>query len=132
MAYSKFSAKPTVVNGRRFDSKGEAARFCELQNLERAGIIKNLELQPEFKIAINGKHCFTYRADFAYFEDQVRVIEDFKGMMTPMYRLKKRCVEAAYGFTIRETGIRPKRSARAMRVSQEVKQIFAEAGRKRA
>lgn len=132
MSFSKFRAKPTIVDGRRFDSKGEAARFCELQNLERAGIITNLELQPEFKIAINGKHCFTYRADFAYFEGQARVIEDFKGMMTPVYRLKKRCVEAAYGFTIRETGIRPKRSAKSDRISQEVKTIFAEATRRRA
>jgi hypothetical protein len=112
----------------------ESVRYLELRNLERAGIIKNLERQPEFEIAINGKLIFKYRADYAYDEDGVRVIEDFKSeaTKTPVYRIKKKAVEAAYGIKIRETGIRPKRDARSERISQEVREIFSEAGRKRA
>lgn len=134
MAYNKFKAIPTVVEGIRFDSRGESVRYLELRNLERAGIIKNLERQPEFEIAINGKLCFKYRADYSYDEDGIRIIEDFKSdaTKTPVYRIKKKCVEAAYGIKIRETGIRPKRSAKDDRISQEVKTIFSEATRRRA
>jgi hypothetical protein len=134
MSYNKFKAIRTVVEGIQFDSRGESVRYLELRNLERAGIIKNLERQPEFEIAINGKLIFKYRADYAYDEDGVRVIEDFKSeaTKTPVYRIKKKAVEAAYGIKIRETGIRPKRDARSERISQEVREIFSEAGRKRA
>ena len=58
MAYSKYSAKPTHVDGIRFASKAEAKRFGELKTLERLGIISGLKLQPMFAIEINGKHCF--------------------------------------------------------------------------
>jgi hypothetical protein len=53
----------------------------------------------------------TYRADFAYEQQGLsasenerwrRVIEDVKGFKTPVYRLKKKMVEAIYGITIRE------------------------------
>lgn len=83
-------------------SKREASRLSALRLLEKAGAIRNLEIQPKFPIAVNGIHCFNYVADFAYFEGNARIVEDAKGFKTPVYRLKKRIVEAYYGIKIRE------------------------------
>lgn len=105
MSYSKYNAKPTVVDGHRFHSKKEAKRYADLKLMQRLGEISNLELQPEFAIAINGKHCFKYYADFAYDRAGERVIEDVKSAATAKndtYRIKKKCVEAAYGISVVE------------------------------
>ncbi len=102
MPRNKFGAKKQSVDGIVFASRKEARRYQQLKLLERAGKITGLELQPPFVITINGVKCFTYKADFAYFEDNKRVVEDVKGVKTPVYRLKKKCVEAMYGFQIVE------------------------------
>lgn len=100
---SKYSAIRTEVDGITFASKREAARYQELKLLQRGGMISNLELQPVFPIIINGVRCGKYIADFAYFDGAARITEDVKGMKTPVYRLKKKIVEALYpGLVIRE------------------------------
>ena len=45
---NKYSNKKVTAYGIPFDSKKEAQRYCELRLLEKAGIIKGLELQKEF------------------------------------------------------------------------------------
>ena len=112
--YSKFRAKPTVVHGFRFASKAEARRYQELLLLGQAGEIRNLELQPRFPITSGGAKVASYVADFRYQERHVwflegaavsswrDVVEDVKGMKTPVYRLKKKLVEVQYGIQIRE------------------------------
>lgn len=130
MAYSKFNAKPTIVDGIRFPSKAEARRYSELKSLEQAGIITNLKRQPRYDICINGKLCFFYKADFSYSQQGAQVVEDVKGVRTDVYAIKKKCVEAAYGITIQEIGIQNKRSSKRD-VSQEVKEIFRDAARRK-
>lgn len=106
----KYRAKPCVINGIRFASQREGARYLELQLLEKAGEIKELELQPKFPIYVcrrqNGElhEAFKYVADFRYREGPrgVLVIEDVKGMKTALYRLKKKAFELQYGIEIRE------------------------------
>ena len=94
---SKYKAIPTAVDGIIFASKKEAARYGELKLLERAGIIKDLTLQPRYPIVFEGKLICTYIADFSYTDLSKRfVVEDVKGMKTPAYRLKKKLVEARY------------------------------------
>lgn len=82
----------------RFPSKAEARRYAVLRIEEKNKSITVLEAQPEFPIWINGVKVCTYKADFAYFRDQVRVIEDVKSgpTKTAVYRLKKKLVEASY------------------------------------
>jgi len=102
---NKYRAIKTVKDGITFDSKREAARYEDLKLLERAGEITDLTLQPKFPIMINGKEVFEYRADFQYEKDGERIIEDVKSAMTrklPVYRIKKKCVEAYYGVEIQE------------------------------
>jgi hypothetical protein len=99
---SKYKAVKTVVDGITFDSKKEAKRYTQLILEERIGAIRLLELQPRFDVVVNGKKICYYKADFAYYRDGVRIIEDVKGKKTDVYILKKKLVEAIYGITITE------------------------------
>lgn len=104
---SKYRAVPCVVDGWRFDSQAEGNRYRELVLLGLSGAIDNLELQPTYPLIVNGVLVGTYRADFAYRDLRAGgalVVEDVKGFRTPVYRLKKRMVEALHGVEIREIG----------------------------
>jgi hypothetical protein len=100
----KYGAIPTMVDGIKFASKREANRYRELRLLERAGEIHELTLQPVFPLtAGEGITVGKYLGDFRYYTREGElVVEDVKGMRTPVYRLKKRIVEACYGIQIRE------------------------------
>ena len=105
MSYSKYHAKKTVVDGHTFHSKKEASRYTELKFLQKAGSIKGLELQPKFDFVHNGIKICRYIADFRYIDvdlDQV-IIEDVKGVLTQLYKIKKKLLRAFYGFEIKET-----------------------------
>ncbi len=93
----KYRAQRTDCGaGHSHPSKAEARRCDELHLLQRAGKISHLEREVAFPFRVDGAVIFTYRADFAYFEDQARVIEDVKGCPTPVYKLKKKLIEAQY------------------------------------
>ncbi len=98
----KYNAKRTMVDSIWFASKAESRRYSQLKLMEKAGKIAELTLQPRFPIVVKGKACGLYVADFEYYENEERVIEDCKGFRTPVYQLKKRIVEALYGITITE------------------------------
>ena len=100
---NKYGAVKTKVDGILFDSKAEASRYMVLVLLERQGEIQRLELQPKFDCIVNSKKICSYRADFRYFTNRGVVVEDVKGMKTPVYRIKKKLVEALYpGVKIQE------------------------------
>ncbi len=94
--HSKYGARKTVVDNIEFHSAAEARRYGELKLLERGGYIRKLELQPVYRIEINGKHICKVILDFRYFEGQERVVEDVKGRDNAVSRLKRKMVEAAY------------------------------------
>lgn len=96
MRHNKYNAVKTVVDGITFDSGAEAKRYSELKLLLGTGEITHLEFQPRFDIIINGKFCGFYKADFSYFTEKQRTVEDVKGFKTPIYNLKKKLVEALY------------------------------------
>ena len=89
---SKYHAVKTVLDDVKFDSKKEAKRYIQLKQMERAGLIENLQLQVPFVLV--DKSCYgreiKYIADFVYVENDVEIVEDVKGVKTPVYRLKKR------------------------------------------
>lgn len=111
---SKFNAVPTMVAGIKFASKAEANRYRELVLLEKAGEITHLLLQPACLLYVTPLGASrrdptelipvgTYRGDFQYLTKAGQVvIEDVKGVRTPIYQLKKRIVEALYGIAIVE------------------------------
>lgn len=97
VAAHKYSAKRTTcAAGHSHPSKAEARRCDELALLEKAGLISNLQNQPRFDITIKGTKVCTYVADFGYLAGSDLVIEDVKGVLTPIYKLKKKLVEASY------------------------------------
>ena len=109
----KYRNTPTHVDGQRFDSKGEARRYQDLRLLERAGQITALRRQVSHRLEVNGVLIGFYRSDFEYVERGKHVVEDFKGVRTPEYRLKKALMKACHGIDIFETGSRRQPDARA-------------------
>ena len=101
---SKYKNIITKVGNIKFHSKKEAKRYQELLLLQKAGEIKELELQYAFEFCVDGKRIFRYYADFVYQDkDDNMIVEDVKGgIKTPVYRLKKKLVEAYYGIKITE------------------------------
>ncbi len=101
----KYRNEPTTVDGFTFASKKEAKRYQDLEILRRREEIFNLTLQPKYPIIVEGIKICDYVADFSY---QTRltgetVVEDTKGVKTPVYRLKRKLVKAVYGIEILET-----------------------------
>lgn len=103
----KYRAKPTEVDGIRFASKKEAARWKELLVLQASGVVKDIQRQVEYRLEFAGQLLCKYRADFVY--DEMRkglwhsVTEDVKGYKTPMYALKRKMMKVMLGIEIRET-----------------------------
>lgn len=110
--------KTDCAAGHLHDSKMEAARCDTLHALQQTGNITGLEQQPEFPVEINGKRVCVYKADFAYFVSTCRIVEDVKGMLTPVYRLKKKLVEAAHaGVVITEYPPRKRKVRKTRKVA---------------
>ena len=104
MRKHKYNAQKTIIDGIVFASKKEATRYSELKFLELAGEITELELQPKFPIVINEIKVGLYIADFRYKNkcETFFTVEDVKGWKTPMYKFKKKIVEALYKIKITE------------------------------
>ena len=110
---SKYNSRKTIIDGITFDSKKEAKRYLELKNKQDEGEISDLRLQvpfelvPSFTIEIDGKkrkrRNIRYIADFVYYENGQKVVEDVKGRKTEIYKLKKKLFEYKYNVTIKET-----------------------------
>lgn len=117
----KYGNKKVVVDGIQFDSKKEARRYCELKLLQRAGRIKDLELQKEFELipaqfedvpdAKSGKlkrkcieQACKYKADFCYKQDGQLRVEDTKSRATKTkdYIIKRKLLLWKYGIKIIE------------------------------
>ena len=103
-AENKYHATRTVVDGITFDSKREAARYTELKLMQRAGLISDLRRQVKFELIPKqqGERAVSYIADFVYSEDGQTVVEDVKGVRTPVYRIKKKLMLWRHGVRIRE------------------------------
>lgn len=100
----KYNAVKTIVDGHVFPSKAEAKRYGELKLLEKAGEISELVLQPRFDLRVNGIHICHYIADFSYVEwkNMEIVVEDVKGFVTDLFRIKKRLMKACCGIDVQE------------------------------
>lgn len=99
---SKYNNKKVQVDMYVFDSIAESKRYNELKLLEKAGKIKELELQPRFLLQEgfkkNGKtyRKIEYVADFQYEENGKLVVEDVKGIQTDVFKLKHKLFEHEY------------------------------------
>ena len=86
-----------------FDSKSEYFRFIDLQTLCKAGIITDLKIHVPFLlqekyINANNENIkeIRYEADFTYYKDGKFIIEDVKGFITDLFKMKKKLFESKY------------------------------------
>lgn len=94
---TKYHNYSFTADGKRFASKKEYKRYQELQLLERAGEIKDLDFQKKFVlIPAQRKHgryereC-SYIADFVYrTKEGELIVEDTKGVRTKDYIIKRK------------------------------------------
>lgn len=91
---NKFNAKKVRIDGHMFASKREGQRYAVLKQMQDAGQISDLELQPVFPLIINDKQVLIkskryrngraakYTADFRYRQDGKVIVEDVKSEAT--------------------------------------------------
>jgi hypothetical protein len=109
----KVNARRRTVDGKKFASGHEADRWFQLEMLQKAGHIHNLQRQVTIYL-----HAPTPRADApsvvghyvvdaTYIDNRTNrtVWEDAKGHpgRTPLYKWKKRHIQIEYGIDILET-----------------------------
>jgi len=97
---SKFGNVPVTLHGHRFASQAEGRYYLRLREREARGEIRELVCQPKYPMVIGGICIGHYIADFEYYQKGERVVVDVKGISTPVFRLKKRIIEALYDFKI--------------------------------
>ena len=93
-----------------FDSQKEAYRYLVLRDLEKRGLINNLELQKEFELIpaqkIDGKvveRAVKYIADFTYYDETgAFIVEDTKGFKTKEYIIKRKLMLYIHKIQIKE------------------------------
>ena len=118
---AKYGNRKVTRDGKTFDSLKEARRFGELQLLQRAGKISDLECQVKFvlvpaqyepdTIGVRGgvkrgrllEREVSYVADFVYTQDGKTVVEDTKGFRTADYILKRKMMLYFHGIKIKES-----------------------------
>ena len=104
----KYNAKRCEIDGIKFDSKLEGARYLQLKMLQKSGKIWGLRVHPRrYPLQVAGKIVGHYVPDFEYSEpdetgEARAIVEDVKGVRTAIYRLKRKMFEAQYMTQIRE------------------------------
>lgn len=94
---SKYHAKPVTIDGIRFASTLEGRRYQDLKLMERGGLITHLDCQVKYPLKVGkfGAVVGYYIADFVYRDlGGSEIIEDAKGVLTPLCRWKLKHMEA--------------------------------------
>lgn len=118
----KYHNAKVKIEGETFDSRREYARWTQLQWMQKAGLIADLERQVKFVLIPAqrepdiigprggkkpGKLLETecaYYADFVYTDLKTgeKVVEDAKGVKTDVYKIKKKLMLKEYAIHIKE------------------------------
>jgi len=102
---SKLQSIECTVDGIKFQSRLEARRYTQLKQMEKAGLIHDLELQPKFLLQERFKDPYSgkvyqpirYIGDFMYVDETgQKIVEDTKGFATDLFRLKWKMVIQKY------------------------------------
>lgn len=106
----KYGAKATVTaDGIRHPSVGQARRWEFLLKAQQYGLIANLRREVPFDLVVNGVKVCRYVADHVFDlagdmarevagkRTGVQVVEDYKGTITDVARIKMALYKAVYG-----------------------------------
>ncbi len=103
MSTKYHSRKCNCRCGHIHDSKKEAQRCNELQLLQRAGEISELEIQQKITLLpcrkyenMPNEREIVYIADFVYKQGKTTIIEDTKGFKTKDYIIKRKLLKDKY------------------------------------
>lgn len=97
----KYNNKKCTYKGIKFDSIGERDRYKQLELMQCSGEIANLNVQTKFPIIVNEVKICTYIADYTYKDKQGNyIVEDFKGVQTAIFKLKKKLMLAVHGIDV--------------------------------
>lgn len=106
---TKYHARKVTIDNETFDSMKEYHRWKDLQLMQRAGQISNLQRQVGYLLIptqrIDGKvveRSVKYIADFVYTQNGMPVVEDTKGFKTKEYIIKRKLMLHEYGIRIKE------------------------------
>ncbi len=106
MRFNKYNVSPKIqrtCDNIVFDSKKEMQFYQELKLRQKAKNIESFERQVPFIFTLNGKKMFTYFADFIVnHKNGGQEVIDVKGILTVLYRLKKKLIEEQYKIKIKE------------------------------
>jgi hypothetical protein len=97
---SKYKNRRVVKAGESFDSKREYLRHLVLLDMQKRGEITNLQRQVPFDLMVNGVKVGKYIADWTYTQRKPFfgfVIDDCKGVQTPLFVLKWKMLKAMRG-----------------------------------
>lgn len=102
----KYNNRPVELDGHRFDSQAEAARWTELKMLQAAGEIMHIEVHPRFLLIDSFTHngrkvrAVYYEADFRYLDRHSGrvIVEDVKGVKTAVFQLKEKLLMSRYPY----------------------------------
>lgn len=105
---SKYGARKAVVDGITFDSQAEARRWSSLRLLERAGKIRDLRRQVPYELApgvlLAGakrkKPAIRFIADFVYQSGAATIVEDVKGVVLPVFRMKLHLMKTVHNIDV--------------------------------
>lgn len=88
------------------DSIGEKQYYDELKFRKKSGDIMDFKRQVTFKLAVNGVHITSYKADFVVWDRYGnKEVIDYKSDFTRklrLYQIKKALMLAIHGITIKE------------------------------
>lgn len=109
----KYGAKPmTTADGVWHPSSGQGRRWAVLQQAQYAGLIKNLQREVKFDLVVNGVKVCSYVADHTFTlagvlaqeavaaGKRLDVVEDFKGTVTDVARIKMKLFAAVMGYEV--------------------------------
>lgn len=112
MRRSKYGNRKIIIDGIKFDSVAEGARYLDLRALLACGDIEDLQMQVPFVLIPKQKRedgkaereC-KYLADFVYLNSNKQlVVEDVKGMKTPDYVMKRKLMLHVWNISVQEIG----------------------------
>lgn len=124
---NKFRNKRNIYDGIKFDSLAERDRYIELLLMQKAGKISGLKVHGKeltytilksfkyttFNGEIKTHRAITYIPDFGYYIDGVWIVEDVKGQITDVFKIKHKLFSNAFpNITLRITKPRSRKGKR--------------------
>lgn len=100
---NKFGAVKVSLDGHTFDSRAEAAVYCELKLLQRGGHLTDLTVHPKYELVVEGVKIASYTADFSFREEGRTRVIDVKGKPTAArrdFKLVRSLMKAVHGIDV--------------------------------